>query len=287
MLNKLVLLTLIVLLASPESPASAIASDSFTEPHVGQASKPNILLILADDLGYGDVGCYNPESRIPTPNLDRLVSEELGVVDNTLVIVSSDNGPEVPTVYHMRHDHNHDGARPWRGVKRDKWEGGHRVPFIVRWPGKVAPGSTSSQITSLCDVFVTAAELVGAKVPDNAAEDSFSLVPILMSRDNEPMRPYLLQQAFTGARDLAIRRGKWKYLAHQGSGGNNYESSPELKEYALPNTAPTAAGQLYDLESDPGETRNLALEHPEIVTEMDAILKKSIASGHSRPLESD
>ena len=212
--------------------------------------------------------------------------QELDVVDNTLVIVSSDNGPEVSTVYHMRHDHDHDGARPWRGVKRDNWEGGHRVPFIVNWPGKVAPNSTSAQIISLCDVFMTAAELVGAKVADNTAEDSFSLLPILMSQDREPIRPYLLQQAFTGSRDLAIRRGRWKYMAHKGSGGNNYESSLELKQYALPDTAPSAAGQLYDLESDPGETQNLALQHPEIVGELNTLLKQSIASGRSRPFAS-
>ena len=208
---------------------------------------------------------------------------ELGVADNTLVIVTSDNGPEVPTVVHMRQDYNHDGAKPWRGVKRDNWEGGHRVPFLVRWPDKVAAGSTSSQITSLCDVFATAADLVGHKVPDNAGEDSFSLLPILQAKDREPIRPYLLQQAFSGARDLAIRRGKWKYLAHKGSGGNNYETNPELKRYALPDTAPTAAGQLFDLEKDPGETENLALKKPEIVEELNALLKQSIATGRSRP----
>ena len=212
--------------------------------------------------------------------------QELGVADNTLVIISSDNGPEVPTVYHMRNDHDHDGARPWRGVKRDNWEGGHRVPFIVNWPGKVAANSTSAQITSLCDVFMTAAELVGAKVADHIAEDSFSLLPILMNNAKEPIRPYLLQQAFTGSRDLAIRRGKWKYLAHKGSGGNNYETNLELKQYALPDTALSAAGQLFDLESDPGETTNLALQYPAIVIELDSLLKGSIASGRSRPFAS-
>lgn len=208
--------------------------------------------------------------------------EQLRVADNTLVIVTSDNGPEVPTVHHMRQDYHHDGARPWRGVKRDNWEGGHRVPFIVRWPGQVSPNSTSGQITSLCDVFLTAAELVGAEVPDDAAEDSFSLLATLRGKDNEPVRPYLLQQAFTGSRDLAIRRGKWKYLAHKGSGGNNYDTNLQLKQYALPDTAPTAAGQLYDLESDPGETKNLALEYPEIVNELKTLLKQSIETGRSR-----
>ncbi len=209
--------------------------------------------------------------------------DELGVADNTLLIVTSDNGPEVTSVVHMRHDHNHDPARPWRGVKRDNWEGGHRVPFIVRWPDKVAPNSTTKQITSLCDVFMTTAEILGVKVPDNTAEDSFSLLPVLMGKDREPIRPYLLQQAFTGSRDLAIRRGKWKYLAHKGSGGNNYESNLELKPFALPDMAPIAAGQLYNLQSDPGETTNLALKHPEVVIELEALLKQSLVSGCSRP----
>ncbi len=207
----------------------------------------------------------------------------MGVADNTIVIVSSDNGPEVSTVFHMRRDHKHDGARPWRGVKRDNWEGGHRVPFLVRWPGKTAPGTVSNHLTSLCDVFMTAAEIVGASVPYNAAEDSHSLMPTLLGNGGESTRPYLLQQAFSGARDLAIRQGNWKYLAHQGSGGNNYETNPELKPFALQNSAPSAAGQLYDLDKDPGETINLALEKPEIANALDALLKASLKSGRSRP----
>lgn len=209
--------------------------------------------------------------------------DELGVADNTLVIVTSDNGPEVTSVVHMRRDHQHDGAKPWRGVKRDNWEGGHRVPFIVRWPGKVARGTSSAHLTSLCDVYMTAAELLGVKTPNNSAEDSFSLLPVLLGKDNLPVRPYLLQQAFSGSRDLAIRRGKWKFLAHKGSGGNNYETNVELKPYAIPDKAPEASGQLYDLESDPGETNNLALKHPEIVAELRKLLEESKQSGRSRP----
>ncbi|MFM9081141.1 MAG: sulfatase family protein, partial [Opitutaceae bacterium] len=74
--------------------------------------------------------------------------EKLGVAENTLVIFTSDNGPEVDSVVHMRADHGHDGARPWRGIKRDSWEGGHRVPFLVRWPGQVKPGTISGQLAS-------------------------------------------------------------------------------------------------------------------------------------------
>ncbi len=210
--------------------------------------------------------------------------DRLKLADNTLVIFTSDNGPEVPTVYHMRHDHQHDGARPWRGVKRDNWEGGHRVPFIVHWPGKVPANTTSSQLTSSTDVMAIVADIVGAKLPNNAAEDSFSMLPAMLGTDRtEPIRPFLLQQGFGGARYLAIRQDKWAYLAHKGSGGNNYESHPQLKEYQLPDTAPDARGQLYDLEADPGETRNVALVHQEIVDELESMLKQSIKSGRSAP----
>jgi arylsulfatase A-like enzyme len=220
--------------------------------------------------------------------LDHVVGElmkeldQLGVSDDTLVLFTSDNGPEVPTVYHMRHDHKHDGAKPWRGVKRDNWEGGHRVPLIVRWPGRVKEGTTSAQLTSLTDVMATAAEIVGRSLPPDAAEDSFSLVAVLLGRDNgQPLRPYLLQQGFGGSRYLAIRRGHWKYLAHQGSGGNRYDNHPLLKEYALPDLAPDATGQLYDLDTDPGETKNLALDRPDVVKELQTLLSESIKRGRS------
>lgn len=209
--------------------------------------------------------------------------DKLGVASNTLVIFTSDNGPEVTSVVHMRADHGHDGARPWRGMKRDNWEGGHRVPFLVRWPGQVKPGTTSAQLASLTDVMATVAAIIGAKLPDNAAEDSFKMLPALLGEDRGPIRPYLITQAFGGARTLSIRRGPWKYLDHAGSGGNRYENNPELKPFMLPDTAPGAPGQLYNLETDPGETRNLYFERPEIVKELKAWLDQSKASGRSRP----
>ena len=134
--------------------------------------------------------------------------DKLGVADNTLVIFTSDNGPETTSVIHMRADYGHDGARPWRGMKRDQWEGGHRVPFLVRWPGQVKPGTTSAQLTSLTDVMATVAAIIGADLPKDAAEDSFNLLPALLGKDSGPIRPYLLQQAFGGSRTLSIRRGQ-------------------------------------------------------------------------------
>jgi arylsulfatase A-like enzyme len=208
--------------------------------------------------------------------------EKQGFADDTLVLFTSDNGPEVASVVHMRKDHDHDGARPWRGVKRDAWEGGHRVPCIVRWPGRVKPGTTSAQLLSLTDVMATLAAITGAELPNDAAEDSFDLSPVLEGQAEAPVRPYLLTQAFAGARTLSIRRGQWKYIDHPGSGGNDYQRG-ELRAFGLPELAPEAPAQLYDLASDPGETKNLYAERPELARELKALLEESKASGRSAP----
>ena len=207
---------------------------------------------------------------------------KLGLADDTFVIVSSDNGPEVASIIHMRADHGHDGARPWRGIKRDSWEGGHRVPMIVRWPGRIRPGSTSDQLVCLTDLMATLAAITGAVLPQDAAEDSFNLLPVMEGKATEPVRPYLLTQAFGGAKTLSIRRGDWKYLDHPGSGGNRYDSGV-LKPFALPETDPDAPGQLYHLTNDPGETRNLYSSEPEVVNELRALLEQTQISGRSRP----
>ncbi len=207
--------------------------------------------------------------------------DALGVADNTLVLFASDNGPEVTSVVNMRKDYQHDGARPWRGMKRDQWEGGHRTPFIVRWPGVVKPGSVTRQTGCLTDVMSTCAAIVGAGLPNDAAEDSFNLLPVLTGRQGEkPVRPFTLHQTMSLA--LAIRKRKWKYLDHKGSGGNNYTRGA-LKAYALPETDPHAPAQLYNLEDDPGETRNLYHKHPDIVAELRALLQQAKTSGRSAP----
>jgi len=211
--------------------------------------------------------------------------KRLGVADNTLVMFASDNGPEVPTIIDMRNTHKHDGARPWRGVKRDQWEGGHRTPFIVRWPDRVKGGTTSSQLMSLTDVMATCAEIVGAELPDDAAEDSYNMLPVLLgTQGDRPVRRYLLQQTMSFA--MSIRAGKWKYLDHKGSGGNNYNrgGSWGMKQYALKDTDPDAPGQLYNLETDPGETKNMYSRHPELVKQLKAKLDTFKKSGRSAPL---
>ncbi len=216
--------------------------------------------------------------------LDWIVGElmktltELGLAENTLVIFTSDNGPEIASAVHMRVDHQHDPAHPWRGIKRDQWEGGHRVPFIVRWPSKIKANTTSDQLISHTDVMATIAAITDSKLPDNAAEDSFNMLPAYLGNAPKPIRPYLLTQAFS-PKFLSIRRGQWKYIDHPGSGGNNYEKNPDLKPYHLPDTSPT---QLYDLATDPGETKNLINTQPEIAKELKTLLEQTKASGRSR-----
>ncbi|MDG2014061.1 MAG: arylsulfatase [Pirellulaceae bacterium] len=209
--------------------------------------------------------------------------ESLGIADNTLVIFTSDNGPEVDAIVNMRKDHEHDGARPWRGIKRDNWEGGHRVPFLVRWPGKIAAGTESDQMISLTDVMATAASVIGTTLPTTAAEDSFDLLPILHQKTTQPIRPFLLMQGFRNRRSLVIRKGNWKLMAHQGSGGNNYEKSAKLKPFQLPNNADSAPAQLYNLTNDPGETKNLFFTQREKADELQALLDTTLKNGRSRP----
>lgn len=205
--------------------------------------------------------------------------DRLGLARDTLVLFTSDNGPEVASAYHMRKDHGHDGARPWRGVKRDQWEGGHRVPAIARWPGRVRPGTITDQTFCLTDIMATVAALVGYALPDDAAEDSYDFSSLLTgTRVGAPIREFTLHQ--TIRLDLAIRMGSWKYLDHSGSGGNDY-SRPELAGFVIDDGAPGAPAQLYNLADDPGETKNLYFEEMERVSTMKAKLDSLVAEGRS------
>ena len=127
------------------------------------------------------------------------------------------------------------------------------------------------------------AAVVGYSLPEDAAEDSYDMLPVLLGTrdDGNPVRPFTLTQSFRG--QLQIRRGPWKYLDLPGSGGNRYEGRPQMERYLLPELAPDAPGQLYNLDSDPGETTNLYFEHPEIVKELKGLLEETRASGRSAP----
>jgi arylsulfatase A-like enzyme len=208
--------------------------------------------------------------------------KQLDIDDNTLVMFNSDNGPETVHAVWMREDHNHDASGGWRGVKRDAWEGGHRVPFMARWPRHIPAGQVSDQMTNTTDIFATLASIVDYKLPDDAATDSFDMLPAMIGKQDPKVsiRPHMLTQSFRG--EFQIRQGDWKYLDHKGSGGNHYDRGI-MQKYALPEKAPTAPGQLYDLAVDPGETNNLYLTHGAKKMELQELLRQLKESGRSAP----
>lgn len=182
--------------------------------------------------------------------------KELKIDENTLVIFNADNGAETLHMHWMRTDYNHDPAGGFRGMKRDGWEGGHHVPLIARWPQKIPAGQVSRQMINTTDIFATLASIVDFELPDDVAVDSFDMSPVLLGQqpEEQAVRPHMLTQSFRG--EFQLRVGKWKFLNHAGSGGNDY-SRGELRKYALPEQNSNLRGQLYNLEEDPGETVNL------------------------------
>ncbi|MBP87829.1 MAG: arylsulfatase [Planctomycetaceae bacterium] len=204
--------------------------------------------------------------------------KELGIDENTLIMFNADNGPETMHAVWMREDHQHDPAGGLRGVKRDAWEGGHRVPFIARWPGRIPTGQVTSQMTNTTDIFATVASVVGYTLPDDVAVDSYDMLPVMIGtqEDGDPVRPHMLTQSFRS--EFQLRQGHWKYLDHKGSGGNSYAKG-SLKKYAIPEAAPEATGQLYDLTADRGETKNLFFAESAKRRELQTLLAKLTAKG--------
>ena len=194
--------------------------------------------------------------------------EKSGAADNTLVIFTSDNGCAPYVGVQDLEKLGHYPSGPLRGYKADAWEGGHRVPFMVRWPGVVKPGSVCSQLVYQADFMRTFADVFGVKLPDHAGEDSFSLMPLLQGVD-KPIRESAVSASSGGT--PAVRSGSWKYIPAPGSGGwgkGGDQSQPV---------------QLYNLAEDIGETKNLAAAMPEKVAEMKALLEKLITDGRSTP----
>lgn len=194
--------------------------------------------------------------------------EQSRVADNTLVIFTSDNGCAPYIGAEELEAKGHYPSGPLRGYKSDAWEGGHRVPFMVRWPGVVKPDTACDQLVHQADLLATFAAVLGATLPENAGEDSFSLMPLLEGR-NEAVRAHAVSAASTGL--PALRLGQWKYIPGPGSGGWSKGGDP------------SQSVQLYDLASDIGETKNLAAEQPERVAQMQALLEKLITQGRSTP----
>jgi arylsulfatase A-like enzyme len=192
---------------------------------------------------------------------------------NTLVVFTSDNGAHwLPSDIQ---EWGHRANKDWRGQKSDIWDAGHRVPLIVRWPGKVKAGSTSEQLSCHTDFFATFSEAVGAPLPRDAAEDSFSLLPALLGRKpTGPVREDVIHHSGDGL--FAVRSQGWKLVEGLGSGG----FTPPKTEKPRPGGP---EGQLYHLTEDPAEQRNLYLERPDQVSRLKALLDGYRDRGRSRP----
>lgn len=192
-----------------------------------------------------------------------------GTADNTVLIFTSDNGPE---------DKSENGgesgtAYPLRGRKRDSWDGGHRTPYFVRWPGKIEAGSKSSQIICTTDFFATCSNIIGKPV---VPPDSMNILPAYLGTDKGlPIREATVHHSSQGK--FAIRKGKWKLITHKGSGGNRYKTGPNMIK---PNQPPM---QLYDMSVDISEQKNLYESEPAKVKELLELLEKYKSEGHSQP----
>ena len=202
--------------------------------------------------------------------------EATGAAKDTIVIAMSDNGPApVANLIADLRARGHDSAGGWRGAKQDLFEGGHRVPFIVRWPGMVAAGTASGATVGLVDILATLADMVGRPLAPDMAEDSVSFLSVLRRRDARFERgAALVMQSGDGS--FAIRDGRWKLCLAPGSGGLSAPRPGSDDERGLP------AVQLYDLEADPGETANLQARHPDIVRRLTTTLDAYRADGRSR-----
>lgn len=198
--------------------------------------------------------------------------EQNGFAENTLVIFSSDNGCSKAANIPELEAQGHYPSAHMRGSKADLWDGGHRIPFIVRWPGEVEPASQSDQLICLTDLIATCYDYFDQEIPDTRAEDSVSFLPALKGEKIESTRTGVIHHSFTG--HFSYRQGKWKLLLAKGSGG---WTSP--KENEMPDDAPIA--QLYDMENDPEESNNLYASHPEIAKRLLAQLKSDIDRGRS------
>lgn len=197
------------------------------------------------------------------------------LADDTIVIFTADNGFAPAANLGELRALDHDPSAGFRGHKADLYEGGHRVPFIARWPGRTPAGARDNHLIGQIDLLATCAELLGATLPESAGEDSVSMLPLLRGAATTAARKALVNHSVNGS--FAIRMGKWKLCLCPGSGGWSYPRPDRDDTSGMPKY------QLYDLETDPAEKNNLILEHRDIAQRMGGLLCDYIERGRSTP----
>jgi arylsulfatase A len=209
--------------------------------------------------------------------VDDAIGQVLGALDkhkltdNTLICFTSDNGP----VWYAEDvkKYGHSSVGKLRGMKGDAWEGGHHMPFVASWPGKIKPGASSDEVICFTDMLATFAAIMGDKLPAGAGEDSYNILPAMLGEKYD--KPIREATVFTAGL-MSIRQGKWKLIQGLGSGGFSKPRRVKPKKGE-------PKGQLYDMKTDPGETTNVYKDHPEIVERLTALLARYRKEGRSTP----
>ena len=191
--------------------------------------------------------------------------EDNGLFDNTIIVVTSDNGAKAGD--YNRYTYGHKSCGDWRGFKGGIWEGGHRVPLIVSWPNQIPAGSTSNQLVGLQDLMATIAEVMDISLPPNAGEDSHSFLPELTGQPSQQPRKDLIHHSAMGV--FAIRSENWKLILDS-DGSGDYGRGIHRNEGTPPD--PSSKGQFYDLNDDPFELYNLIDKEPQKAQELLALL---------------
>jgi arylsulfatase A-like enzyme len=200
--------------------------------------------------------------------------DEMGIAENTLVIFTADNGVSPMAKLDRMQTQGHYSSWIYRGLKGSLYEGGHREPFLVRWPELVAAGTTSEQHLSTTDLFATVAEMTGQAVEPDTGEDSVSFLPALKGKAYD--RAGVVYHSDAGF--YAIHDGRWKLILHEAGGTRRV--NPKSVDDPVQDPGET---QLFDMENDESERINLADEKPEIVKRLALLLKKYIDEGRSTP----
>jgi len=243
----------------------------FNSPHAP-------IVPLAEFAGTSQAGGYGDFMRQTDEQAGRILEalDEAGFAGRTLVIFTADNGPEGYAHERVR-THGHRSAGPLRGLKRDLYEGGHRVPFIVRWPGVVAPGTVSDALISQVDLMATLAAVAGCELPPDSAHDSYNLLPVWKEGAPSPRRS-IVHNTNKGA--YALRHDQWVLIAAP-SGTHTGVPAWFADADGLP-AAHGQPGELFDLSQDLGQRRNLHAENPGVVAELTTLLAKIRARGQVR-----
>lgn len=193
-----------------------------------------------------------------------------GFAENTIVVFSADNGAEF-YAYQRDQKFDHWSSGPFRGLKRDIYEGGHRVPFIIRWPGVIKPGTVSDALIAQIDLMATFANVTKFSLPKGAAMDSHDFAPWIENPSTDSPRRSMVHN--TNPKGYAVRKGDWVLVAAKSGYVGQVAPKPWITKHNMP-ADDALPVELYDLKNDPGQRVNLASKHPEKVTELQAELKR-------------